>query len=67
MKKKLHNVETRYPELFIMLKGALPATFFDSPETADVSVKRKYNDILSQYLFCEVGDMFSFKELQLIL
>lgn len=63
---ELQKIRIKYPDLFEKLEIELPSHFFEEPEASSVSVKRRYNDIVSGYL-CKSGDIFAYKDLQMIL
>ncbi len=66
MNKNLTYIQSKFPELFNTLNMALPLEFFSNPNNAPILIKRKYNDILSEY-FIKTGDFIYYSSLQFIL
>lgn len=62
----LAKIKSKYPDLFERLEIELPSNFFSEPELSSIKIKRRYNDLVSAYL-CKSGDIFAYKDLQMIL
>ena len=64
---KINFIRKNYPLLFERLTKELPSGFFQSPETAEEYIKRKYNDIVYAYIIAESGDFKVFNFLQMVI
>lgn len=62
----IQKIKIKYPELFKKLEIELPSNFFSEPEKLGISERRKYNNIVSDYL-CKSGNIMEYKDFQMIL